>query len=199
MTLQGVGSGWRLGFAALLLAGCAGTGAPPSPRMVFPGFQPGVVTTDPVRSSAFSTEALLSVPSRMHGRPELAAEVVSRYEFLSVAFSQSNYQYASPLASLRLVEARPELRSAIGIRADAAPQAVADAFWDAAAKLARGDRAAAEAALPPAVLALPPGEVLARLDRVPDVPAAGLAASMAAGAIKSLDQRDPFLRLGRRF
>jgi hypothetical protein len=86
------------------------------------------------------------------------------YEYLATAFQDGRWTDGRHVTRL-LREGRLPLRAALGMRAEASPQAVADALLTAATAGRRGDVPAAEATL--AAVALPgmrPWSMLAMLD-----------------------------------
>jgi hypothetical protein len=177
-----------LGLAALVQTGCTqAPGTPPSQGITYgpvnvnqaPEF--GVpIGTDPVLTSIMSASSYYADPrSRLAGRPALAAQVAAQYEFATVALREPRFIGFSPLTQLQMDAGRIALRDTLGIRQDAPSQAVIAQLTQAAGALGRGDTAAAETAVTGGSFTRPAATVLATLQAMPEVPAAGRAASFA--------------------
>lgn len=126
------------------------------------------------------------------GKPADAAVAVSRLEWttLAVGADRSFFNFSAN-TSPSLTAARYEVRSYLGIRTDAPAEAVINGMEAAAAALARGDTAAAGAALPPPVFS--PG-TLARLGTIDRLPGANYATRRAQRDIEFGRQEDMELR-----
>jgi hypothetical protein len=115
-------------------------------------------------------------PVRTGGRPIDAARAVIALEYWSGTVSSSpRYIGTSPVEQQRLLQARQEVRQALGLAQGARSQAVVDALVAAENALLAGDTAAAERALPPALFTLGPRATLQRLANLPPLPIANVA------------------------
>ncbi|WP_291295932.1 hypothetical protein [Elioraea sp.] len=136
--------------------------------------------TDPVLTSVMSASSFYADPrSRLAGRPALAAQVAAQYEFATVALREPRFIDFSPLTQIQMDAGRIALRDTLGIRQDAPSEAVITQLTQAAGALGRGDAAAAETAVTGGSFTRPAATVLATLQAMPEVPAAGRAASFA--------------------
>ncbi|MBW8268916.1 hypothetical protein [Caldovatus aquaticus] len=178
----------------LLLATAAGCALPPPPpSAVLP---PDAVqgAGDPTRAAILHAADAFSSPARLAGRPEEAARAVAEVEHLAVELSTGpRWVGLSPLAGLRLQEARAELRGVLGIPPDAPPQAVIDQLYAASRALRAGDPARAAAALSPAVFPAGGSATLARLAALPPLPRT---ASATAFAYQEMVRSDSERRFG---
>jgi hypothetical protein len=166
----------------LLLGACAG----PAARSVtaLPE-RPGDAVTDPAHQAVFRAAYAFGDTSRLAGRPADAARAVADVEWLAVALPQDQrWIGASPLLFGRLEAARAELRGVLGIAPDAAPSAVTQRLFSAAAALDQGRRAEAAAALG--------GEDrLALLGALPPLPRTAFATHSAQAELGRLMSDDP--------
>lgn len=175
-------------FAAL--AGCAADRRPAadgSGWIRLPADAGTGLLTDADRRAAFHIAATLTAPSRQAGDPAAEARALGYYEFATVALAGPRWAGLDPLAVIRLRQGRTELRTAFGLKQDAPAQLVVDAFFAAAAALSVGDEAGAAHSFPPALLTVPPKEVLARLQDPPHLREVAWASAGAAAAINQLD------------
>ena len=197
------------------LAGCAELRTPPAADRVPPVLAAN--SADPVRQMlneatvAFSDDgrAMLRDPARL-------ARAVAQIELLTAEFARDQRWAALPAAvNLEMRAARTELRAALGIRANAEPEAVARALAAAHVALLRNDRAAAAAALDPALFEPGGVVVLARLANpgpifqpriataLAQTEVTGLEASGIGGLVGALDPEamlinpQPGMRFGR--
>lgn len=179
MPRRAIGSGRR----AALLAGIgvlAGCNMPPPPEARLPGPGGGVVTLDPTRQAILHSAHALAAAAPMHGRPLEAAQAISELEYLAVELRwNQRWTQMSPIAAMAFEQARPEWRGALGIAADAQPQAVIDALTRVRLAYAMQDTNAAAAALAPPLFT--PGGVVAvaRLGALPRLPLSARAARLA--------------------
>jgi hypothetical protein len=115
-------------------------------------------------------------PARTVGRPIDAARAVIALEYWAGTLSSSpRYIGASPLGQQQLLQARQEVRHALGITQGAKSQAVVDALVGVENALVAGDGPAAERALPQSLFALGPQATLRRLANLPPLPIANVA------------------------
>ena len=173
------------------LAGCAATPPPPSaslPRVLTSGPQ------DPTRAAIFATAYGLN-RGGIEGRPGEVAVLAAQYEFLTVDLPWNPlFAGMSPLVGMQLEAGRAELRAALAVAPDAAPQAVIDGLV-AAAEALGGARDAA-ASLPPEAFPSP-ATTLARLAALPPTPLAGRAAAAAQAGLWQMQNRGPRLWMTR--
>jgi hypothetical protein len=159
---------------ALAVAGCAadpGGAVPPVPVLAGQG------TRDPGLNAIEGAAEAFGNTAALRGRPADAAVAVSRLEWaaLAVPADRSFFVY-STITGPGLTAARWEVRRALGIATDAPGPVVMAGMEAAAGALARGDAAAAGAALPPPVFA---PDTLARLSALPRLPQANQATRRA--------------------
>lgn len=174
-------------LAALgVLAGCANR--PPPPEAHLP-LEPGQVFADPVRQAILHASYAFATRGSMNGRPWEAAQAISEIEFLAVELDvNQRWIEMSPLAKMALVQARPEWRGALGIPADAPPQAVIDALTRVRQAYGAQDTAAAAAALQPPLFTPGGAQALARLSELPPLPRTARAAMMTQQELTRMDQ-----------
>ncbi len=167
--------------AAALAACTQEPGTPPGQGLA--AFRiPGInltVGSDPVATSLASVSSNLADPSRLAGRPALAAQVVAQYEFVTEALREPRFVGMNPLAQMGMVRGRGPLRDTVGIARNASPSQAMDRMTALAGALGRGDLAAAEQIAGAAPFVRPAGEVIATLSAMPFVPDAARAASFA--------------------
>ena len=88
--------------------------------------------TDPRRWAISQAVALLlDRPAALSGKPVATAGAVGLVEYLATAFQDGRYQDGARITRL-LREARAAMRAELGLNAEAAPQATADALFAAA-------------------------------------------------------------------
>jgi hypothetical protein len=163
----------------LALAGCAEmrTPAPVAriPAVLAAGSADPVL--DLVNQAATDFEdagrSLANDPARM-------ARAAAGVEVIAAEFARdARWAPLAPSVGFEMRAARTELRAALGIRAGAAPDAVARSLSAAHVALSRGDRAAASRALPAAIYE-PGGEgTLAFLARPGPLPQSRIATALA--------------------
>ena len=179
MRQRGIGSGRR----AALLAGIgalAGCNMPPPPEARLPGPAGGIVTLDPTRQAILHSAHALAASAPMHGRPWEAAQALSELEYLAVELRwNQRWTQMSPMAALAFEQARPEWRGALGIAADAQPQAVIDALTRVRLAYALQDASAAASALAPPLVTPGGAAAIARLGALPRLPLSARAARLA--------------------
>ena len=188
--------GFRLPVARLLaglalvglLAACAAR--PPVPWASLPG-DSVLGAGDPTRAAIITTAYAFGATSVLANDPGLAAEAVARLEYLSVEIPTGpRWISFNPLAGVMLQQGAARAREALAIAPGAPPQAVIDGLFAVRRALVAGDRAAAEAALYPAVFTAGGAGTITRLASLPPNPEA------AAGgrfALREMTRSDPDL------
>jgi len=103
---------------------------------------------DPTRAAIISSAYVFGEPDSIAGRPDLGANAVAQVEHLAtvIPYGPRWVQFA-PQVGQELMDARQELRAALGIAPDAPPQAVVDALTAASRAWRSGDHGSAEQAL----------------------------------------------------
>lgn len=130
-----------------LIAGCAPQQQLLGPVPDLPASLRNTVT-DPARSAIGMVAAVFGNPRQMAGQPVQVANAISQYEWLTMTLATDQRWIGLPPTVLPAMRTgREELRATFGVPADAPPQAAVTAFDGAAAALAAGNRAGAEAAL----------------------------------------------------
>jgi hypothetical protein len=163
------------------LAGCAAAIKPPPDTAQIPAWA--------LRSWQGDTVAILHAqwawadPSRTHGFPAQGAQAVAEIDYLAGELS-TNPQYLnlSPLAKLRMLQARVDVRATLGIAPDASSQSVVDAMLAAAAALDAGDRTLALRTLSAPIFTRGPEPTLALLNALPYVETANIGTAMTANS-----------------
>jgi hypothetical protein len=146
---------------------------------------------DPTRAAIFGSAAAFSagLPA---GRPGEAARAAAQVEYLATEIPVGPRWVAfSPIISMRLGDARSELRQALGIAPDAPPQAVVDALYAASRALRSGDQVAAARALPAPVFT-DGGATLVRLAAPPPLPRTQMATALTQQELIRTDQDNMF-------
>jgi hypothetical protein len=170
----------RRGAMLAALGVLAGCNMPPPPEARLPEARGGAVLLDPTRQAIFHTANAFAAAAPMAGRPWEAAQAISEMEFLTVELRwNSRWTEMSPIAVMAFEQARPEWRGAVGIAADAAPQAVIDALTRVRLAYGGQDQAAAAAALGPPLFTPGGAATLARLGALPRLPMTARAARVA--------------------
>lgn len=167
-----------------LLAACGGAVPPyaslPSDSVAGVG--------DPTRAAIISTAYAFNTPASIARRPAEAARAAAQVEHLATEIPHGpRWAEFSPSVGRELMAARGELRAALGVAPDAAPQAVVDGLYGASRALAAGDNPAAERLLPPPVF----GDgrtTLSRLASLPPLPRTGTATALAEREMNRVDQ-----------
>lgn len=174
---------------AALLGGCAEMRTPAPASRVPAGL--GVMAGDPLPAIAAEAAGAFGDAGRsLAGRPAATARAVGQGEFLAAELRRDARWAALPTAvETELRTARIEWRDALGIRANAAPEAVAAALGRAGIALSGNDTRAAAAALDPALFE-PGGTVtLARLAAPGPLPQARSATTLASAEMARLAQQ----------
>ena len=120
-------------------------------------------------------------PSRTHGLPIEGARAVAEVDYLAGELS-SNPRFVglSPFAKAEMLQARTDVRRALGIAPDAPSQAVVDALLAALAALDAGNRPQALASLSSPLFTRGAEQTFALLAALPYVQSANLGTAMAA-------------------
>ena len=157
---------------ALTMAACvAPEPVPPVPPLA------GAGGLAPARNAISGAADAFGNPATLRGKPADAAVAVSRLEWAALAVpADRSFFLFSAATGPALQAARWEVRRVLGIPTDAPGATVINGMEAAAAALARGDQAAAQAALPPPVF---PPDILTRLANLPRLPEANLATRRA--------------------
>lgn len=170
----------RRSFALAALGLLGACNMPPPPVATLPEASGGRAILDPARQAIFHTASAFASRTPMAGRPAEAAQAISEAEFLAVELRHnSRWTEMQPLVALAFEQARPEWRAALGIAADAPPQAVIDAMTQVRLAYAGQNPAAAAAALAPPLVTPGGAAALDRLATLPPLPRTARAASMA--------------------
>jgi hypothetical protein len=122
-------------------------------------------------------------PARTRGDPVDAARAVASVDYLAGEVSSSpRWLGVSPLTKQQLLDARQEVRAALGIPPAAPSQAVVNTMLYTASAVAAGNPDAALAALNSPLFTLGPQQTLARLDNLPYLHTANIATQHMSGA-----------------
>jgi hypothetical protein len=166
-------------LAALLLAGCAAIAPPPDTARLPPNAY-GLFADNDIGAINLAQWAFAN-PARTRNDPIDAARAAAAVDYLAGELSSNPRWVAmSPITKGQMLQAREEVRRAVGVAPGAPSQLVVDDLLGAANALAAGDRPAALAALRAPVFIWPPDETLARLSDMPYLPTANVATQRAA-------------------
>ena len=169
----------------LLISACTPGPVPPSVSLPPDAVQGA---GDPTRAAIITTANVFAAPGSIAGQPALAARAAAQLEYLVIEIPTGpRWRGFSPNVSLELEQARPELRSALGIDPAAPPQAVIDSLYEASRALTAADRAAVERILVPPIYPAGPAITLQRLSAMPILSHANFATALAAGEMNRLD------------
>jgi hypothetical protein len=120
-------------------------------------------------------------PSRTHGLPAQGALAVAEIDYLAGELSTNlRYLNLSPLAKMRMLQARADVRAVLGVKPDAPSQAVVDAMLATQAALEAGDRRRALTYLSAPIFTRGSQETLALLGALPYVQTANIGTAMTA-------------------
>ena len=140
---------------------------------------------DPMRSAINNTTVAFSSTSQLAGKPLQAARAVAEMEFLKVEVSSNPRSFGgSTTASTIFPSAQVEWRTALGIRPNAAPQAVIDSMFAVVRALNGGQRQSAEVVLSQPIFTLGGPATLARLANLPSLPVTNNAAQEASRVLR---------------
>lgn len=172
-------------LASLALAACAAQPLPPAATL-----PPGAVAggTDPLRAGVLESAHAFNSGSASRN-PADAARAAAWVEYLA-ADSKWGGRWAdfSPVARLKLDEARGELRQALGISPEAPPQLVVNALFVAANTMQAGIPLRD---LPPGAFA-DPNLVVQRLQALPPLPRTREATAMVERDFLRIEQERLF-------
>lgn len=161
----------------MLPAACAGIQVPDTARM--PPFAFGVV--DPDVGAIELAQWAFADPIRTRGDPVDGARAVAAVDYLAGELQASpRWQNMSVLTLMQMVQARAQVRRAVGIAPGAPSQQVVNSLIGAANALAAGLQPAALAALDNPIYQQPPPQTLFKLSNLPYVPTANVATQHAA-------------------
>ncbi len=166
-------------IAALLAAGCAAIVPPPDTARLPPDAY-GLFADNDIGAINLAQWAFAD-PARTRNDPVDAARAAAAVDYLAGQLSTSPRWFAmSPITKGQMLQAREEVRQALGIAPGAPSQLVVDGLLGAANALAAGNRPLALAALRSAAFTWPPDQTLARLSDMPFLPTANVATQRAA-------------------
>jgi hypothetical protein len=122
----------------------------------------------------------LGSPDRTRGDPVESLRAAAAIEYLAGELNTApRWAAMSPITKVQMLQARQEMRRALGIKPDAPAQAVVTAeiwaMWD----LEHGDAAAAQKVLSGPIFTLPPQQTMQVLNNLPTLPAARSATAAA--------------------
>ena len=166
-------------LAGLVVAGCASIAPPPDTARLPPSAY-GLFADNDLGAINLAQWAFAD-PARTRDDPIDAARAAAAVDYLAGQLSSSPRWVAmSPITKSQMLQAREEVRQALGVAPGAPSQWVVDGLLGAANALAAGDRPAALAALSAPVFIWPPDQTLARLSDMPFLPVANVATQRAA-------------------
>jgi hypothetical protein len=182
----------RLFVLAVTLALAACAGSPPAEPAPPVPIQPGPTSAaDPARQAVLSAAYTFTDTRIVADRPADAARAAAQIEWMAAALpGDPRWTGTVPTLFPALRQARAEMRQTLGIAPGASAVAATRGLVEAAAALDQGSRSAAVAALAPVA----PGggqAVLARLDALPQMPRAALAARLAQDEMLRISRDDP--------
>jgi hypothetical protein len=166
-----------LAFTAGLAAACAVQPPLDTARLPFAAFG----TLDNDVAAANQAAWAFAAPARTTDDPVDAARAAAGVDFLAGELS-SNPRWVglSPLTKQEMLQARVDVRRALGIAPNAPSQVVVDALLRFAAAWGAGDRAAAMQALTTPGFTLPTEQTVRILANLPYIPSANVASMEAA-------------------
>ncbi len=122
-----------------------------------------------------------SRPSNTLGRPIDAARAVAAVDYLAGELSTSpRWDFMSPITKIQMLQARVEVRQAVGIAPNAPSQQVITALLGVAVALDAHDQPAALRDLASPVFTRPPAQILATLGSMPYLQRANIATQNAS-------------------
>ena len=165
-------------LASALLAGCAAATRPPDTASIPLWAEPYWPGDD---AAIMHAEWAWADPSRTRGIPAEGTRAVAEIDYLAGELSSNpRWVTMSPFAKLRMLQAREDVRRALGIAPDAPSQAVVTPLIAALAAMDAGDQRQVLASLSSPVFTLGPERTLAALTALPYVQTANLGTTMAA-------------------
>jgi hypothetical protein len=120
-------------------------------------------------------------PARTRGDPADAARAVAAVDYLADELNYPRWDHMSVLTKMEMIQARAEVRQAMGIAPNAPSQLVVNSMIRAASAWTDDDHAAALTALNSPIYAQPPNQTAARLANMPYLRMANVATQHAAG------------------
>lgn len=175
-------------FALFAAAGCAEMRQPPAPVPV-PLSAVAPSSADPIRGAIGAMAPAFADRARgLAGRPAAAAQAAAQLEFVAAAIPR-DARYAPVPESVRrdLALARVELRDALGVQEDAAPEAVVRSLLAAAEALRAGNAGRAAASLPSPMFRPGGQRSVARLGDLGPLPQGAIASANIAEVVARLD------------
>jgi hypothetical protein len=117
-----------------------------------------------------------SEPARLRGHPVDTARAAASVDYLAgELYASPRFQGVSPLYKRQMLEARGEVRAALGVAPSTSSQEVVDRLTAAGNAMQAGDLPAAAAAVTAPAFTLGPQATLQRLNALPFLPAANVA------------------------
>ena len=169
-------------LGCLLLATCTAATPPPDtarlPQGTF-GLADNDVGAANLASSAFASAR------RTRDNPVNAARAAAAVDYLAGQLSSSpRWLFISPLIKQQMLQARTDVRRALGIASDASSQAVVNALLQFADAWQAGNQSNAMQALGAPVFTLPATQTLQVLSNMPPMPSINTATMNAANAMR---------------
>ena len=166
-------------LACLLASGCAWE-TPPADTARLPPNAFGVYADGDIGAINQAAWAFAS-PARTRNDPADAARAVAAVDYLAGELNTSpRWQFMSVLTKMEMLQARAEVRQAMGIGSAAPSQEVVNRMLFTADALRAGDQPAAVAALQGPFFSRPPQQTLAMLSNMPYLREANVASQHAA-------------------
>jgi hypothetical protein len=168
----------RAGAALLCLtiAACAIQPPPDTASLPFGAFG----TLDNDMAAANLASSAFASPARVRNDPVDAARAAAAVDYLAGELSSNpRWVTVSPLTKQQMLQARANVRQALGIKPDAPSQLVVNALLRFASAWQPGNEAAAMQALGSPVFALPAEQTLRVLNNLPYIRSANVATSDA--------------------
>jgi hypothetical protein len=159
-----------IALAAVLLGGCAGTGALQTDTAVMPLTPQGGPVMNQTEAIALASWALKD-PANTAGNPERAARAIAAEDWLAgQSRLTGEFGLYAPVDEWSWGVLRRQVRAAIGVPANAPSQQVVDRLLAAADALKAGQTEAAMAQFTPPLFTLGPQRTLAALTNLPPLP-----------------------------
>lgn len=182
----------RLALLALLapVAACAVAPLPDTARIQYGAFGDH---EDPETRAINLSSWALAYPGRTRGNPGDAARAVASVDFLAGdLYANPRFQDISPIYKQQMLDARGEVRQALGVLPTAPSQLVVDRLLTAGNAIAAGDRPATLAALNTPAFTYGPERTLAVLNELPRLPVTNVATMRVSAAYLHTDDRCGF-------
>jgi hypothetical protein len=143
-----------------------------------PGFYGLLIDTD--TGAINEASWALGSPDRTHGNPVEALRAAVAVEYLAGELNVApRWAGMSPITKVQMLQARGEMRQALGIKPDVPSQVVVNAEIAAMVDLERGDGAGAQQVLSSPIFTQPPQHTMQVLNDLPTMPAARSATAAA--------------------